>query len=108
MNGITRELTIDDLDLFVCNKQGEDVDEDCLCDSTFIKKIVETVANEIRNYYFRVTLTSTIYLVIDNAGGHGTNGTVEEYRCMIFQEYNIKLFHQVPNSPKTNLKDLGV
>ena len=66
------------------------------------------VANEIWNYYFWVPLTTTIHLGIDNAGGHGTNETIEEYRNMMLQQYNIKLFHQVPNSPETNLLVLGV
>ena len=38
MNGVTRELTIGDLDLFVCFKQGKEVDEDCSCDSSFMIK----------------------------------------------------------------------
>ena len=66
------------------------------------------VANGIRNNYFWVSLTITIYLVIDNAGGHGTNETIEEYRNMMLHLYNIKLFHQVPNSPENNLLDLGI
>ena len=39
INGITRELTVDALDLFVCYKQGEEIDEDCSCDTVFMKKI---------------------------------------------------------------------
>ena len=73
-----------------------------------MKMIMKTVANKIRNYYFWVPLTTTIYLVMDNAGGHGTHQTIEEYRNMMLHQYNIKLFHQIPNSPETNLLDLGV
>ena len=108
INGITRELTVDALDLFVCYKQGEEIVEDCPCDSVFMKMTMRTVANEICNYFFWVPLTTTIYLVMDKAGVHGTNETIEEYRNIMLKQYNIKLFHQIPNSSETNLLDPGV
>ena len=73
-----------------------------------MKKIMRTVTNEIRNYYFWVLLITKIYLVIDTSGGHRINETIKEYMNMILQQYDIKLFYQVPNSPETNLLDLGV
>ena len=36
MNGITREFTIDDLDLFVYNKKSKEFDKDCSYDSVFM------------------------------------------------------------------------
>ena len=45
---------------------------------------------------------------MDNAGGHGTNDTIEEYKQLLLDNYNIILIHQVPRSPYTNLLDLGV
>ena len=45
---------------------------------------------------------------IDNAGGHGTNDAIEQYRELLFRKYKVQLLHQVPNSPETNLLDLGV
>ena len=49
-----------------------------------------------------------IYLVLDNAGGHGTKTAVTNYTKALKQTYNIHCHHQVPNSPEKNLLDLGV
>ena len=48
------------------------------------------------------------YIVMDNAGGHGTDATIEQYKKMLLDGTNIELIHQVPRSPYTNLLDLGV
>ena len=45
---------------------------------------------------------------MDNAGGHGTDATIEQYKKMLLDDFNIELIHQVPRSPYTNLLDLGV
>ena len=66
------------------------------------------VGQEIRKYFFWLNSKQPIYLIIDNAGGHGTTVVVEEYRRMLKDDFNIILKHQVPNSPETNLLDLGV
>lgn len=57
-----QKLTIGDLDLFICYKEGEEIDQDCSCDSSFIKKIMGTLAKEISDYYFWVPLKTTITL----------------------------------------------
>ena len=44
---------------------------------------------------------------MDNAGGHGTMVAIEEYKNILLTEFNIKIIHQIPNSPETNLLDLG-
>merc|ERR1712183_621252 len=49
-----------------------------------------------------------IFMVMDNAGGHGTKETVKLYTEMLKTKYNIIIIHQVPRSPYTNLLDLGV
>ena len=90
------------------DSQGEEIDKDCSCDGVFRKIIMKTVANKTRNYYFWVPLMTTIYLVIDNVEDHGTNETIKEYRNMMLQQYNIKLFHQTQNLCETNLLNLGV
>ena len=50
----------------------------------------------------------TIHLTIDNDGGHGTVLEIEIYKKTSLDKFNIKIIHQVPNSPETNLLDLGV
>ena len=48
------------------------------------------------------------YLVVDNAGGHGTTQAICEYRNMLVTKYNVTIIFQVPCSPYTNVLDLGV
>jgi len=107
-NGATRALTIDDLDLAVLIKKGDEVEADCSCDSTFMLAVMDDIGKAIRNYFFWVPAATVIYLIIDNAGGHGTNEAIEQYRELLFRMYKVQLLHQVPNSPETNLLDLGV
>ena len=66
------------------------------------------VAVAIRAAFWFIPTFISIYLVIDNAGGHGTKQAMLEYETMLKLKYNIKALHQVPNSPDTNLLDLGV
>ena len=49
-----------------------------------------------------------LYIVLNNAGGHGTNKCVDEYVSMLQDDYNIMCIHQIPRSPFTNVLDLGV
>ena len=49
----------------------------------------------------------TIYLVMDNMGGHGTHEAVLEYSDYLVVNYNIVFHHQVPRSPETKMLDLG-
>jgi hypothetical protein len=76
----TRPLTINDLKLSVMYQQGDSRAKDCSCDSKFMMKIMPVVGQEIRKYFFWLNSKQPIYLIIDNAGGHGTNVVVEEYR----------------------------
>ena len=46
--------------------------------------------------------------MIDNAGGHGTQGGKGEYKQILKDEFNIIIIWQVPNSPEMNMLDLGV
>ena len=107
-NGTMRALTIDDLDLSIYIKKGDEVEEDCSCDSVFMLATMDDIGKAIRNYFFWVPAATVIYLIIDNAGGHGTNDAIEQYRELLFRLYKVQLLHQVPNSPETNLLDLGV
>ena len=79
----TRELTIQDLDLFVRIKRGDEVEVDCSCDSSFMLSVMKDVGESVCNYFFWIPrkngrLLLTVYLVIDNAGGHGTNKAIQE------------------------------
>ena len=62
----------------------------------------------IRASYQWVPITKICYLVIDNAGGHGTNEAIHSYTKSLKDEYKIQIIFQVPRSPYTNVLDLGV
>lgn len=108
LRGNTRPLTIDDLKLTVLYKKDDEVEVDCSCDSNFMLSKMREVGQAIRKYFFWVRRDQPIYLVIDNAGGHGTNEAIAEYKTFLKDEFNIILKHQVPNSPETNILDLGL
>ena len=107
-NDSVRAITVDDLTLSVCMKKGDEIQVDCSCDSEFMLRVMGEIGEAMRNYYFFLSNETKIYLIIDNAGGHGTNAAIEQYRAYLLETYNIELLHQVPNSPETNLLDLGV
>jgi hypothetical protein len=55
-----------------------------------------------------IPLEQEIYLVMDNAGGHGTEEAVDEYTRVLNEEYNIIILHQALRSPVMNSLDLGL
>ena len=44
-------------------------------------------------------ISERCYIVMDNVGGHGTDATIEQYKKMGLDDFNIELIHQVPRSP---------
>ena len=50
----------------------------------------------------------TIYLFMDNAGGHGTREAIDEYTKILLEKHKIEIIHQCPRSPETNVLDLGI
>ena len=50
----------------------------------------------------------TIFLIMDNAGGYGTDDVIQRYTTNVKDTYNIEIIHQVPRSPFTKILDLGV
>ena len=49
-----------------------------------------------------------IYLVMDNAGGHGTAAAIQQYTRDLLVRFNIEIIHQAARSPETNPLDLGL
>ena len=49
-----------------------------------------------------------MFLVMDNARGHGTDTVIEQYTNNLRDNYNIQIIWQVPRSYYTNTLDLGV
>jgi hypothetical protein len=106
--GAKRDIMASDLTLVVVKKPGDTYEADCSCDSTFMLETMEQVGKAIRAYFWFLPMFITIYLIIDNAGGHGTNDAKRQYANFLLANYNVQLIFQVPNSPETNLLDLGV
>src|SRR5688572_21941853 len=79
---------------------------DINCDSAYMLMIMPQIGSISRSKFSWV-LEQTIYLVMDNAGGHGTSQAILEYINALVH-YKIKIKWQVPRSSETNLLDLGI
>ena len=100
-------LTIDNLRIQVLLNKGDEVDEDVTCDSAFMLETMPNIAQTIRDKFHWIPATEKVYLVMDNAGGHGSDEAKETY-VNLLKEKNIEVIWQVPRSPETNMLDLGV
>ena len=70
---------------------------------------VDAIGKAIRYAYRNVVSDKfPIYLVMDNAGGHGTVEAKQTFVERLEMVYNVRVNWQVPNSPDTNMLDLGV
>ena len=107
-NGHPHPLTIDDLQLSVKVDAGTERQVDVSCDSTYMMNVIKDIGESIRRSFHWVPREKPVHLFMDNAGGHGTEETKDNYVKLLETEYNVKVIWQVPNSPETNLLDLGV
>ena len=89
-------------------EKGEILQEDCSCDSEFMTAHMNSIGQDIRAAYDWVPQQQPIYLVIDNAGGHGKKECIAAYTQLLKDDYNVIIKHQEPRSPETNLLDLGI
>jgi hypothetical protein len=96
--------------LMVRFEKGDERTVDCSCDSDFMLKMMPQVGNAIRQRYREngVSDDVEIILVMDNAGGHGKNDVVEKYKRDLLRDYNVRIWHQQPRTPESNMLDLGV
>ena len=107
VDGAEVPLSVSDLELHVVMQRGDVVEQDVTCDSKFMLDKVRSIGAAMRAKYHWIPETDKLYLVMDNAGGHGTNDAKKEY-TRILGDLNIKIIWQVPRSPETNMLDLGV
>ena len=106
-NGVHHPLFIDQIRLEKCVPAKSPIHHDVSCDSKFMLSNVDLIGKAIRSAYHFVDAAEIIYLVLDNAGGHGTIEAKEEFEKKLRKHYRVKIIWQVPNSPDTNLLDLG-
>jgi hypothetical protein len=107
-NGTVRQLTIEDLSLYQKLAAGTVLQDDTSCDSKFMLGVMPRIGAAIREKMPWVPEAETIYLVMDNAGGHGTIEAIEQYTRDLLEQYNIEIIHQVARSPEANVLDLGL
>ena len=103
-----RALRLDDLQLKVNPQQGKWVERDITCDSTFMMEHIRSIGKAIRESYLFIPNDHTVYLFMDNACGHGKTEIKKQYETILKEEFHIQIEWQVPNSPETNMLDLGV
>jgi hypothetical protein len=103
------DASIGKVELGVEYRKGEKKVEDVSCDSKYMLNVMkEIVGPAIRNAFHWADKDETIYLVMDNAGGHGTDEAIEQYTKYLWEEHKIEIIWQVPRSPETNMLDLGL
>ena len=105
--GIRHPVCLDQLKLLKHVPKGSVTQVDATCDSSFMLSQVHRIGRAIREKYDWVPLSKPIYLVLDNAGGHGTTDAKKTFMRTLRRKYNVVCKWQVPNSPDTNMLDLG-
>ena len=101
-------ITINDVNVSVRLKLGDMVETDCSCDLNYMLGAMDRVGQKIREAFHWVPQNELCYLVIDNAGGHGTDDTIKVYTSWLRIKWGVHIILQVPRSPYTNVLDLGV
>ena len=92
-------VTLDDVCLQVRYCQGDMVAKSTTRDSIFMKGAMRRIGVALREKYHWVNLSTPIFLMLDNAGGHGTNQCIGGYVTMLKDEYNVT---GPPNTNFTN------
>ncbi len=86
----------DHLELFVHMRVGDEVDEDTSCDSAFMLECMPRVGAALCEQFHWVPPNETVYLCMDNAGGHGTNDAKQQY-INLLKAFNVEVIWQVPS-----------
>jgi hypothetical protein len=101
-------LTMEDIDLSCSLCQGIIVECEVICNSAFmLENLPLNVAELCQNLHW-VHPEESIYLVIDNAGGHGAQEVIEECTWVLLEKFNIVIIWQSARSPEENALDFGI
>ncbi|KAG7370138.1 hypothetical protein IV203_027884 [Nitzschia inconspicua] len=106
--GVQVVIHLQDLEVFVQQEAGDKVEEDISCDSDFMLRKIPEIGAGLRSAYHWLRRDETIYLIMDNAGGHGSHDAMAQYTSVLWNEYKVQLVWQIPRSPETNMLDLGI
>ena len=82
---------------------------DISCDSLFMKENLNKFAKAWREFGTQLNIPTNerMFLNMDNAGGHGTESSRDQFEEEYLQKYNIKIKYQPARSPDINGNDLG-
>jgi hypothetical protein len=106
-HGQSRKLTCDYVTIHVRVKSGTESEKDMNCDTSFMLDNIHEIGQSIRRKMDFVPVWEPIHLFIDNAGSCGTIEGKAKYEKILLDDYNVVLNWQVPQSPETNMLDLG-
>ena len=100
-------MELDDIVLYRNIQPGTMLKKDVMHDSNYILNNIVKIGDAIRKSIHWVDAEEPIYLLMDNAGRHGSNVTKKEYVALLKDKYNVLVEWQVANSPKLNMLDRG-
>jgi hypothetical protein len=89
-------VCISDLYLKVQRKKDDEYERDVSCDSDFMKDNMVQVGQVMREKFQWVDASTPLYLVMDNAGGHGKKDIIEAYQADLWNKFKVKIVHQIP------------
>jgi hypothetical protein len=90
-NGTVRPLTINDLQLYQRLQAGSTVNEDISCDSDYMLEVMPQIGAALCERMPWVPRHERIYLVMDNAGGHGMEVAIERYKRDLLEQFKIEI-----------------
>ena len=86
---LSRTVRISDMNVCVRNQIRDEVEEDINCDSSYMIPAMDRVGLIICEAYHWVPREQKCYRVMDNAGDHGSDVAIKQYRDNILDQYNI-------------------
>jgi hypothetical protein len=84
------------------------VEKEVTCDSAFMLQHLPHICRDLRQKMPWVPPRQPIYLIMDNAGGHGTRDAIDQYTRQLQRDYNIIIIFQSAGSPDVNALDVGI
>lgn len=91
---------------YVKKLPGDEVEEDYSCDPSFMLDNIPRIGKRLVASINCVPANEK-NLFVDNAGGHGTDASIQQYPAILLYRFNVQIIWQVPSrSPETKELDL--
>ncbi len=88
------QLTINYIELSCFLPTGTVIEREVNCNSAFMLQVLPEIAAEMHQQLHWVPHDGPIFLVIDNAGGHGMQEARDEYTRRLRDNFNIVIMQQ--------------